>query len=100
MTWLTLLVVCDRMRTHRSRRADRAPGRCRAGGGLLGGKDSTGRFQRTRSVVVQDGADAAVLGEQRIAAEPEQVEVERLVRLVLAVALDFDGDRHRRLAGE
>src|SRR5262249_26584575 len=29
---------------HRRRRADRAPGRCRAGGGLLGGKDPTGRF--------------------------------------------------------
>src|SRR5262249_11844187 len=27
------------------RRADRAPGRCRAGGGLRGGKDRTGRFQ-------------------------------------------------------
>src|SRR5262245_19149025 len=26
------------------RRADRAPGRCRAGGGLLGGKDPAGRF--------------------------------------------------------
>src|SRR4051794_10167441 len=26
------------------RRADRAQGRCRAGGGLLGGKDPTGRF--------------------------------------------------------
>lgn len=26
------------------RRADLAPGRCRAGGGLLGGKDPTGRF--------------------------------------------------------
>src|SRR5262245_32019669 len=30
--------VCATMR-HRIRRADRAPGRCRAGGGLLGGKD-------------------------------------------------------------
>ncbi len=29
---------------HPSRRADRAPGRCRADGGLLGGKDPTGRF--------------------------------------------------------
>src|SRR5262249_43439711 len=29
---------------HRPRRADRAPGRCWAGGGLLGGKDPAGRF--------------------------------------------------------
>jgi hypothetical protein len=27
-----------------TRRADRAPERCRAGGGLLGGKDPAGRF--------------------------------------------------------
>src|SRR5262245_21457851 len=31
--------VTGRVRGHRSRRADRAPGRCRARGGLLGGKD-------------------------------------------------------------
>src|SRR5882672_7472008 len=37
-------LVCDRMKRHRFRRADRAPGRCRAGGGLLGGKDPAGRF--------------------------------------------------------
>ena len=36
-------VVCDRMTAALSG-ADRAPGRCRAGGGLLGGKDLTGRF--------------------------------------------------------
>ena len=29
--------------------ADRAPGRCRAGGGLLGGKDPTGRFSSIAS---------------------------------------------------
>jgi hypothetical protein len=52
-----------------------------------------------RSIVVQDRAEAAVLGEQRIAAAAEQVEVERLVGLLLAVALDFDGDCLRRLAG-
>src|SRR5262249_34215290 len=51
------------------------------------------------SVVVQDRADAAVLGEQGVAAESEQVEVERLVALPLAVALDFDGSGLRRLAG-
>ena len=53
----------------------------------------------SHSIIVQDRADAAVLGEQRIAAEPEQVEVERLIGLLLAVAFDFDGDRLRRLAG-
>jgi hypothetical protein len=48
-------------------------------------------------IVVQDRADAAVLGELGIAAEPEQVEVERLVRLPFAVVLHFDRDL--RLAG-
>src|SRR5713226_726814 len=46
-------LACDRIMRHRSRRADRAPGRCRAGevfeaapyGALLGGKDPTGRFE-------------------------------------------------------
>src|SRR5207244_2552743 len=33
-----------RMATAPIRRADRAPGRCWAGGGLLGSKDPTGRF--------------------------------------------------------
>src|SRR5947209_3261763 len=51
------------------------------------------------SIVVQDRADAAVLGEQRIATVAEQVQVERLVRLLLAVALDHDGDGLRGLAG-
>ena len=51
------------------------------------------------SVVVQDRADTAVLGEQRVAAVAEQVEVERLVSLLLAVVLDFDGDGLGRLAG-
>jgi len=40
------------------------------------------------SIVVQDRAEAAVLGEQDIAAEAEQVEIERFVGLLLAVALD------------
>jgi hypothetical protein len=66
---------------------------------LLGGKDPTGRWLLSPSVVVQDRAEAAVLGEQRIAAVAEQVQVERLVGLPLAVALDFDRDRLRRLAG-
>src|SRR5262245_42638305 len=52
-----------------------------------------------RSIVVQDRADAATPGEQRIVAEAEQVEVERLVGLLLAVPLHFDGDGLRRLAG-
>src|SRR5215217_3507962 len=38
-------VVCVRMERYRVRRADRAPGRWRAGGGLLGGKDPTGRLR-------------------------------------------------------
>src|SRR5580765_2885595 len=51
------------------------------------------------SIVVEDRAEAAVPGEQRIAAEPEQIQVERLVGLLLAVAVDHDGDGLRRLAG-
>jgi len=54
---------------------------------------------RAWSIVVEDRADATILGEQRIAAVAEQVQVERLVRFLLAVALDFDRDRLRRLAG-
>src|SRR5262245_54111566 len=49
-------------------------------------------------VVVQDRAGATVLGEQRVAAVAEQVEVEVLVRLLLAVAIDLDRDGLRRLA--
>src|SRR6266540_5461292 len=62
--------------------------------GLLGGKDLTGRFvgQSRLGVVVQDRADATILGEQRIAAVAEQVQVERLVGLLLAVAVDDDGE--------
>src|SRR5690348_8591714 len=51
------------------------------------------------SIVVEDRADPARVGEQRVAAEPEQVEVEVLVGLLLAVALDLDGDGPGRLAG-
>src|SRR5262245_44230536 len=51
------------------------------------------------SIVVQDRAEGAALGGQRIAAEPEQVQVERFVGFLLAGSLDFDGDRLRRLAG-
>src|SRR5436190_1643495 len=42
--------VCEKRKGHRSRRADRAPGRCRAGGGLLGGKDPTGRLSLLTAV--------------------------------------------------
>src|SRR5262245_31508418 len=49
------------------------------------------------SIVVQDRADAAALGEQRVTAIAKQVQVKRLVGLLLAVALDFDGDRLGRL---
>src|SRR5262245_16223041 len=48
---------------------------------------------------VQDRVEASVPGEQRVAAEPEQVEVERLLGLLLAVAVDDDRDRLGRLAG-
>jgi hypothetical protein len=41
--------------------------------------------------LVQARAEAGAPGEQRVAAEPEQAEIERLVRLLLAVALDFAG---------
>ena len=51
------------------------------------------------SIVIENRSDAAVLGEQRVAAQPEQVEVERLVRLPLVVALDHNRDRYRGLAG-
>jgi hypothetical protein len=50
------------------------------------------------SIVVEERAEAALLGEQRIAVV-EQVQVERLVGLLLVVAFDFDGDRLRRLGG-
>src|SRR5262249_48958723 len=51
------------------------------------------------SIIVEDGGEATALREQGVAAVPEQVEVERLVGLPLAVALDLDGDGCRRLAG-
>src|SRR5262245_30279864 len=81
------------------RRADRAPGGAGPVRGLPGGSGPTGRLSRTaRSVVGQDRADAAALGEERIAAVAEQVEVEVLVGLLLAVPLHLDRDRLRRLA--
>src|SRR6266568_7178673 len=50
-------------------------------------------------VIVQDRAEAATLGEQRIAAVAKQVQVERLIGLLLAVAVHNDRDRLRRFAG-
>src|SRR5947207_8451655 len=52
-----------------------------------------------RSIVVQNRADAAVLGESRRVGITEQVQVERLVGLLLVVAVHRDRDRLRRLAG-
>src|SRR5262245_9166759 len=60
---------------------------------------AAGDRQNRGSIVVQDRADAAALGEQRIAAVAEQVNEERLIRFSLAVALDLDGDGLCRLAG-
>ena len=57
------------------------------------GKD---RMPDDRSVIVQDRAQATLLGEQRIAAVAEQVLVESLVGLLLAVAINHIGDRLRR----
>ena len=51
------------------------------------------------SIIIQNRAGAAALGEQRIVAVAEQVEVERLVGLLLVIAVDHDGDRLRRLPG-
>ena len=47
---------------------------------------------RSTLIVAQDRADAPVLDERRIAAEPEQVEVEGLTRLLLVVPFDLDRD--------
>ena len=61
-----------------------------------------GRFvDMPESVIVEDRAEAAILGEQGIVRQgpiAEQVQVERLVGLLFAVALDFDGDGLARLA--
>src|SRR3954453_20496565 len=51
-----------------------------------------------RSIVVQYRAEASIPAEQRVAAVAEQVEVEGLGRLSLAVALDGDRGRPVRLA--
>jgi hypothetical protein len=49
--------VCVALKGQRCRRADRAPGRCRAGGGSLGGKDPAGRL--LQNVPYQNPGEAA-----------------------------------------
>src|SRR5262249_2658605 len=77
------------------RRGDAGPA-----SGLLSGKDLAGRFSKAANlVVVPNRADASTLREQRIAAIAEQVEVECLVGLSLAIAFDFNRNGLCRLAG-
>jgi hypothetical protein len=73
--------------------------RCRAFWFRAAVRISPALSARFQSIVVQDRADVAVLGEQGIAAQAELIEVERLIGLPLAVALDFDGDGLDRLDG-
>src|SRR5262245_28188154 len=51
-------------------------------------------------IIVQDRPEAQRVQEQGVAAGPEQFDAECLVGLLLAVALDLDGDGLRRLAGD
>ena len=57
-----------------------------------GSQPAGGRYEPL-SIVVENRADAATLREQGVAAIAEQVQVECLVGLLLAVAVDNDGDR-------
>src|SRR5262245_51814055 len=92
--------VCNEYTTAPLGREDRAPEWCRVGGALLGGQHPhRPHATHSRSVVVQNRAGAAALGEQRVRTVAEQVEVEVLVGLLPAVPLHFDGDGLRRLAG-
>jgi hypothetical protein len=77
-----------------------APAGRRGGAGPAGlaWREGPRRPLLSRSIVVEDRAEASPLGEQRIAAVAEQVQVEFLVGLLLAVPLDFDRDRLGRLA--
>src|SRR5262249_46245537 len=90
-------VVCNGMTAPSARRpsAGAVPGRW---GACLAVR-APPAASRSRSIVVEDRAEAAILREPRIAAVAEQVQVERLVGLLLAVAVDDDGDRLFRLAG-
>src|SRR5262245_20080797 len=60
----------------------------------------TAGVKTTRSFVAEDRADAAILRDNRVDAGAEQVQIERLVGLLLVVALDLDRDGLRRLTGE
>src|SRR5262249_20434172 len=66
---------------------------------FLPGRNSAGSVLDSHSVVVQDRAATAVLGEHRVATVAEQVEVEVLVGFPFAVALHLDRDGLGRLAG-
>jgi len=61
------------------------------------GPRAVGRFRI--SIIAQDGADTAALGNERVAAVAEHVEVEVFVRFLLAVAFDFDRDGLGGLTG-
>src|SRR5262245_13431807 len=76
------------------RRIEPAPAGSVEPDGVAGGK-LRALLRAVPSIIVQDCADAALLGEQRVVAVVKQVQVERLVGLVLAVPLHFDRDRLR-----
>src|SRR5262249_42390215 len=67
-------------------------------GACLAVRTPPATFLITRSVVVQDRAEAAVLCGQRLAAQVEQVQIERLVGLTLVVALVNPSRRQTRKA--
>src|SRR5260370_29278611 len=63
---------------YRLRRADRAPGRCRAGRGLLGGKDPTGRFRYSAlapALVELGHVEAVHVAVAVVVQEPEEAHV-------------------------
>src|SRR3990170_993074 len=82
-----LLKVSQRQPSGQSNQASR---RRRAGEACAARHAASPDARRSRLIVVQNRAEAAVLGEQRIAAVAEEVQVERLVGLLLTVAFDFD----------
>src|SRR5262245_39170221 len=83
----------------RIRRADRAPERCLNGPVGLAWREGPHRTPSILvwSIIVQDRAGASAFAKHGIAAQVEQVEEERLVRLALTVALHFDCDEPGRL---
>jgi hypothetical protein len=63
----------------------------------VAGENPEALFCAGPSIVVQDRAEAAALGEsRRVGTVAEQVEAERVVGLLLVVAVDDDGDGLRR----